>query len=481
MKNYLLNQKEYFLRNKHLLCIEAILCLFGFGTLLITHQQTWFVIFFLVSMLQLIVHIVSFFRLEKKLITFPIVFFILSYIFNYGHIPIKAFNLDFGNNVLFPLWYVQFDVYKEAALFTLLSQGMIFIGLFFFYKFMIKKHTTAYTKHSIFDISLKKIQLIGIICFLIGIIPTLYIDISRLILFFQGGYANVFNLNVHDFVEVIANFFNFSIFALIIGFSNNKKIANIIFGTTIVYKVIMMSSGGRGESIVFLVGLFIVWENLVYHLSAKQIIFLILFGYLGLVLLNFIANVRNISGFSIIEIKDIFLYSLTNNQIVMALSEFGSTFSTICFTIASKPSQTYGLNYILPIILVLPNIGGFNANVVNQMIYTKQINAFDQPIGGSYIGELFYSFHWAGFIFALFLGVFLGYVYYKIVDSRKNKKYFYYLLASYITPLLFFWIRGYFGAIYREYIWHCGFAIFLVVIFDYLSKNHKKGELKWLK
>lgn len=481
MKNYLLSQKEDILKYKNLLCIEVILCLLGCGTLLISHQQTWFIIFFLITLLQLIIHIVSFFQLEKKLITFPVIFFILSYVFNYGHIPIKAFNMDFGNNVLFPLWYIRFDVYKEAAIFSLLSQTMLFIGLFFFYKYMMKKHSNSYTNHAIFNISLKKIQIIGIICFLIGIIPTLYIDISRLILFFQGGYTNTFNLNVHDFVEVIANFFNFSVFALIIGFSNNKRIANTIFCSTIIYKVIMMSSGGRGESIVFLVGLFIVWENLVYNLSGKQIIYLILVGYFGLVLLNFIANVRNISGFHLNEIVNVFLYSLTDNQIVMALSEFGSTFSTVCFTIASKPGPTFGLNYILPIILVLPNIGGFNANVVNQMIYTNHINTYNQPIGGSYIGELFYSFHWAGFLFALVLGILLGYIYYRIVISRKNKKYFLYLLATYITPLLFFWIRGYFGAIYREYIWHCGFAILLVIVFEYLSKKYKKGELKWLK
>ena len=115
------------------------------------------------------------------------------------------------------------------------------------------------------------------------------------------------------------------------------------------------------------------------------------------------------------------------------------------------------------------------------MIYTNHINTYNQPIGGSYIGELFYSFHCAGFLFALVLGILLGYIYYRIVISRKNKKYFLYLLATYITPLLFFWIRGYFGAIYREYIWHCGFAILLVIVFEYLSKKYKKGELKWLK
>ena len=63
MKNYLLSQKEDILKYKNLLCIEVILCLLGGGTLLISHQQTWFIIFFLITLLQLIIHIVSFFQL----------------------------------------------------------------------------------------------------------------------------------------------------------------------------------------------------------------------------------------------------------------------------------------------------------------------------------------------------------------------------------------------------------------------------------
>ncbi len=52
---------------------------------------------------------------------------ILSYIFNFGHIPLKAFGTEFGKNVLYPMWYIDFPTYQKSALFALLSQMMIFL------------------------------------------------------------------------------------------------------------------------------------------------------------------------------------------------------------------------------------------------------------------------------------------------------------------------------------------------------------------
>lgn len=467
--------------HKLLVLVDAILADISVFFLFMKNEEIWFFSFFVIATLQLLLHLHYLYKLENKVITFPIIFFLLSYIFTFGHLPIQAFHLDFGSNVLFPLWYVDFKIYKEAACFALVAQMMFFFGMYLFFTYKIKTEGKEEQKDKIFHISLRSIKIIGIICFLIGIIPTLYIDVTRLLLFTQGGYLNTYNLNTRDFVEIIANFFNFSIFALVIGFSKNKKVASSIFFIAVIYKVCMMSSGGRGEAIVFLLGLFIVWESLVIQLSGKQILILIVIGYFGLVLLNFIATVRTIPDLNIEKISTVFFQSLTKNQLISAFSEFGSTFATVCFTMLSKPGPTFGLNYILPIILVIPNIGGFNSGVVDQMIFTKHINTFNQPIGGSYIGELFYSFHWYGVFFAVLLGVFIGYIYYKMVkNSQDEKKYFLYLIFSYTTPLIFFWIRGYFGAIYREYIWHCGFAVILVLAGLYFRKKHYKGERQWL-
>lgn len=448
---------------------EVFLSILAALSLLIANQNIWFICLFVISAIQLLFHLYYLYKLEHRLISFLIFFMLLSYVFHFGHLILYSFHVPFGDNVLFPLWYVSLQTYQISSLFTLLVQMMLFLGIYYGFLFFDCKKSKNQIHRKV---SRKRLKLLGIVCVLIGIIPLLYIDSSRLYLFIQGGYLNTYNLNVHDFVEIIANFVNFGIFSLLIGYSNNKKVANCIFFGAIIYKIIMMISGGRGESIAFLLGLFIVWENMVMHLSVKQIVLLILAGYLGLSFINMIASIRNIPNFQIQTIFGLFISSLTDNQIANALSEFGSTFSTVCFTIRSNPGPTFGLNYVLPIILILPNLGGFNAGVVDNMIFTKYIDTFQQPIGGSYVAELYYSFHWTGWIFALVLGIFLAFIGYQIYSNRKSNNLFLYLLSIYIVPLLFFWIRGYFGAIYREYIWHCGFAImFMIFINVFLQKR----------
>ena len=94
-----------------LLISEIIISFLGLLTFPIKGEQAWFIAFFIISLLQLILHIFYLYNFEKKIISFPIFFILLSYVFNFGHLPIKAFGKDFGKNVLFPLWYIKFDIY----------------------------------------------------------------------------------------------------------------------------------------------------------------------------------------------------------------------------------------------------------------------------------------------------------------------------------------------------------------------------------
>lgn len=457
---------------------EIIFNIFALVSLKMSNETIWFVYFFILTTIQLIFHIIIIYKLYKEILNFSIIFLLCSYFFNYGHLFLKAFNIEFGPNVLFPLWYVDFSIYKQSAIFTFLVQSFVFVGIILIYLFCKKrkKPLLRSNKFNFNNVDLNSIKIIGFVFFAIGIIPTLYVDISKLLLFYQGGYLNALHMHIHDFVQVIANCINFSVFALIIAYHNDKRKANIIFFLTVFYKVIMMSSGGRGQTIVFLLCLFLVWGSIVQKISFKNLILLIVIGYFALSLLNFIASVRNIATFNIDNIVSIFIKSITSNQITLALSEFGSTFSTICFTIESKPNISFGLNYILPILLVLPNIKGFNTPIVDLMIFTKHIYTYEQPIGGSYVAELYYSFSWFGIIFAIFVGLFIGFITYKIYVSKRNNNYFSLLLYSCLTPSVLWWIRGYFGAIYREYIWHISLAIIILII---INKLRSKKVIKW--
>ncbi len=445
----------------------------------INDQDLWFKLAFPISLIQTVSFVLCVTKFTNKFISFINLFLCLSYVFNFGHFPIKFFGLEFGKNVLFPLWYVEFDIYKKAFLFTILSLFSVFLGIYYIMILKSKKMTGRKENKiaSFFtDIDLIKIRQIGYICFVIGIIPNLYINISQIRLFLVGGYINTFSMNTPDFVKIVALFVDFAFFAFVIGNSDNKKKSTLILIIGIAYKGITMISGGRGEAIVFIIGIFIVWENLVVKLSTRKILLLGVVAYMALFLLNFIASTRNYANINFEELRKIFFECLLNNQLTPALSEFGSTFATTCFTIKSAPGPVWGLNYILPIVCVLPNIGGFNSKIVDLMIFTKSINTYHQPVGGSYIAELFYSFSWMGCILAILLGIMIGYVAYKIDEGIKNKNYFQILIFTYMTPSLLFWIRGYFGALYRTFVWHIGFSIVLLFLIKLQKRKNMEGK-----
>ncbi len=55
-----------------IIVLELFTVILGCLSLFIHHQNSWFMIFFLVSILQLIIHLIFLYANEKKFFTFPI-------------------------------------------------------------------------------------------------------------------------------------------------------------------------------------------------------------------------------------------------------------------------------------------------------------------------------------------------------------------------------------------------------------------------
>ena len=170
---------------------EVFLSILAALSLLIANQNIWFICLFVISAIQLLFHLYYLYKLEHRLISFLIFFMLLSYVFHFGHLILYSFHVPFGDNVLFPLWYVSLQTYQISSLFTLLVQMMLFLGIYYGFLFFDCKKSKNQIHRKV---SRKRLKLLGIVCVLIGIIPLLYIDSSRLYLFIQGGYLNTYNL-----------------------------------------------------------------------------------------------------------------------------------------------------------------------------------------------------------------------------------------------------------------------------------------------
>ncbi len=455
--------------------------------LLLDEANVYMVPMFVISLIQLIGNISLLWLLQRSIFSFSLIFVVLSYIFHFGHLPLGAFNIEFGPNILFPLWYISEWVYTNAFIFTYLVQYFFTAGILItlMYKKNEKREELSCEKIIKWKerVSDTKLIQIGYAFLAIGILPSIYIEGSKLITYFTKGYLALFNLGFRDYMLVVSKCVEVGFMALMLGCSNDKRKGNIIAIIALAYQGVKMLSGSRGEAVCYAITYLIIWQAFIHKLNKKDYIKLITVCMVGLGVITVIASLRNVN-FDKTTFVEVVVLIVTNNPIVNMLSEFGSTFAAVCFSINSFPEEAapvYGLNYILPIVYIVPNIGGFNETVVNLSIFSNHYETFKQPTGGSYIGELYYSFNWLGTVMAVFLGGLVGYItrVIKKVESVKSK--FLYLLLIQMIPYFLFWIRGYFGALYRGIIWHGALAIILLFIIEtrWFQEKLEQGRRLW--
>lgn len=435
-------------------------------------------LFFICSLVQLLGNVYIFSRLQVKALSFPSIFLALSYLFHFGHIILYAFNLSFGNKGLSALWYYDIDIYNQTLIFVYLVLYFLSLG---FIVTLSRFHDTNNLNHAkIKEESNYKIIILGWIFILIGIIPTISIEYLKLSTFIQSGYNELFNLNIRDYVQVIANCINFGFIALLVGYSDkSKKKANLVFFFAVCFKCFQMVSGGRGESLAFILTFFLIWVSLIHKMKIKEFIAFFIIGFLSLFLISFIANFR-ISDISLSSFIETFKLTLQYNPIISVIAEFGSTLTTVCFTMVSiglTKNFSYGINYIAPILYVFPNIGGFNEKIVDSSVFIRHIEKFDQPMGGSYIGELFYSFGWLGVLFAFLIGVLVAFIFLGLKKNKELNNKFKYVLYAQTIPYFFIWIRGYFGGMYRGIIWHSMLAVLIWKMINHYEHLKKEGKV----
>ena len=140
---------------------------------------------------------------------------------------------------------------------------------------------------------------------------------------------------------------------------------------------------------------------------------------------------------------------------------------TVALTIKKVPSEVnlgYGSSYLNSILnLVDLNIG--ESIVPNFAVF------LDYPmIGGSYIGELFYNFHWFGLAFSPIIGILISIVSSKIENIKLSNKYYElgYYLPFMITSL--WWIRDGIQYVVRNSL--VGFIYYLIILYSVRKLSH---------
>lgn len=441
--------------------------------------QKWVFLFALLSVIQLTINIITIRKLEGKLFSLTILFLIFSFVTHLGLVIIYGFNInvDIPWN---PLSTISVEMFKSASFFALCSHLFLMLGMAIVLNIKTKIAVLKPLKNGNTVNQLFLVRNIGTILFFFGLFPMLYIDFSRIILYLNGNYLDTFHLGLPGFVYILANLSNIGIIMLLIGNKQNKRNVLIILIFTTTYKGILMFTGGRGEPLLYLLTLYFIYFNFIRVLKMKplQIIFNLSGIYIVGFLITFISQTRMMSIDDFSTFVELIKLSFIDFSPFSVMAEFGSTVITLGIAIDffsfTKDFQ-YGSNYFLALLNIFPNIGGILDFTIPKTIYVNNYPGHLRSfLGGSYLGEAFYSFGYFGMFFITFIGMAVSYISIKIQELYLKQKYIQLSILLILFPNILWWTRAYFVDMVREFVW---ISIFIVIL--NLLLKHKNRSLKY--
>ena len=211
---------------------------------------------------------------------------------------------------------------------------------------------------------------------------------------------------------------------MLIGSKNHKLRAKIILGLAIAFEAVCMLSGNRASQILKIIALLFIYYRLIQKITPKKIIVFFIAGYFTVIVLYFISAYRNANIADLSLLKSRFIEVSTGEPLLKLLAQLGSNLNVVALAFVSIPAYhnfNYGLTYIVSWCAIYPNTGGLLGNIPNMYAFLNYLNT-DLPLGGSYVGELYFNFGWFGIIFAIFVGMFIGWASSRIENAIKQKK-----------------------------------------------------------
>lgn len=442
--------------------------------LLIFFQHKVVLTYYVLSIIG-IVHCVSNVLLLKFICKLPIVsipnmFAFFSFVFHCGQIIKIGFSIE--GTVPLPIEnYASMSEIIDSFFFYLFSQVVFFCTVA-----LIERHDDAdrrsvlikWRNKSSFGVSKYGMILMGI-----GIIPRLYIDVLSLIRASINGYEGVYSIYFPQAIQSIAFFCDAGLILLLFG-NKNTKSEGIIFWGTILYKCIMMTSGGRQDKVAFLLIWIYIYYFVINKISFKRLFFLGCLCVAGLWFINSIGSIRTENTTGIAETINFLKSGTMNNVLGDTLGEFGSAFATLEIAYKHTPSSIqygYGRTFLAGCLSVVPLLVNQIPVLSETVIFLTQLpKNITFAMGGSYLGELYYNFSWFGILGSVVLGVFITRLHNGIVNNNDMSSDLYKAWCSILSTAMLLYVRGYFTDMMQKLVWTY-FVIYLVYLYMRKKNN----------
>lgn len=426
------------------------------------------------STIQLIFALIILKKNKNSIFSITAIFLILSYLFHFG----QAIIIAYGFNDIYAhrsiLAITSHESFLRAMYFAMISHYFITLG-------MLWSKTTRKPLLVINDNEnsmLNRLKFIAIIVLIVTIIPLIYLDILKIITVKSSGYVSTYETyttGTNKFLHLFAQFARPAITLLLISCKRDIKKANLIFGTSSLYFIFMMISGDRGTNVIYLLTNIFVYYKLIRKLKTKNIIIVAVIGYFFMGFVSTISILRDTSQISIEGLIHYYKYRSSDGIIYSVLREFGLTIKTLIYSIdftSASSDYNYGLTYVFSWMNLSPKLPDIIINTFStDFTFVKSFPlAYQESLGGSYLGELFYNFGWFGSILSLFVGRLIGNIDNFIENSIENKNWVVFSLLMILFPNLLLWVRGYFVELIFRVFW---LGTFVLLVYFGMKRKGK--------
>lgn len=407
----------------------------------------------------------------RKVLDVYFIFVILTYIFHFGQIFLHILNIA----IILP---PKFNIFTYNSVYVIASahfslQLIMGMQIFGFILDIVKININQKKKRSVINNEKIDLEFFLLILFL-TVVPYFYVDISQILIANDLGYVDAYKFGSSYFLSLLSSFFILSLFGFLVTSKSYRlnKIVLFSFATWNLFKMILV--GNRSQPMAIVLSLLFLYITVITSKKFKIGIQHIMLGLLIILLLPFIAQVRNISS-TTFSTTSFVNYILEENPLSYLMAEFGGTLLTTVMTIQNIPYNvgfSRGLTYIGSFTIFIPFSTTLFGDYFSKYISVGEVMNpyFGGGLGGSWIAELYFNFGQLSIVFVPLITVFIKTISIKISNKSLPTLAINRALLFFILIPLFIYPRGYF----YTFITYANIYIYMLfgnVVYKYVRKG----------
>lgn len=439
-------------------------------------------LFSIISTISVIWCFSSWMFLTKERFSPYIIFLLACFLFWLGQTFLFALNIRAGN---FELYYMYSN--KElvsAEIFTCIGFLFLHLGALINYK-LNSIHEISCIEEIEDELLEKSIKMVITPIFLISGIGFMIELINKIDISLTTGYRSIYEETtvvggLSNIINSLDMFFIPSLFILFVVHKNKKHIRNIFIALVLLIFIGNIIIGLRGYAFALIISFMWLYSNQIKKFKFKHVLMLLILGVLGLILIDVVADFRNMSNKTFQSFFYLTSENIINgNPIFESIAEFGGSMFPMIETmniINRMEDFGFGITYISSFLAVIPSIfvGGYSfAEQAALATWLKETLSMNYGPGYSLIAEAYYNFGWFG---TLFMSV-LGYVVIKILYPKSLTKDNQILRNTFVAICIFYLIIYSRSSVLLliRYLFYSTIVLFTLIMIVY---NHKKSNFR---